>query len=70
MKWPYEVSSNPPLLSYFQMGVFHRVRVAEERMLRADKNFWPFHGEFISSNPRGFGYWVWKSYLINKTEPR
>ncbi len=50
-----------------QMGVFHRVRVADERVLRADENFWRLHGEFIASNPRGFGYWVWKSFLINRT---
>lgn len=27
--------------------------------------FWRQHSEFILSNPRGFGYWIWKPYLIN-----
>ncbi len=32
-----------------------------------DKQFWKAHGEFIKNNPRGFGYWIWKPYLIKKT---
>jgi hypothetical protein len=35
--------------------------------LRNDSNFWPKHSEFIASNPRGYGYWLWKPYLIMKT---
>ena len=31
--------------------------------LRRDAGFWPFHGDFIEAHPRGFGYWVWKSWL-------
>jgi len=30
-------------------------------------DFWKHHGKFIESNPRGYGYWIWKSYLILKT---
>lgn len=25
------------------------------------------HGEFILNNKRGFGYWIWKSYIIDRT---
>ncbi len=32
-----------------------------------DKQFWKAHGNFIKNNPRGFGYWIWKPYLIKKT---
>ena len=32
-----------------------------------DKTFWEQHGEFIINNERGFGYWIWKPYLIMKT---
>jgi hypothetical protein len=35
--------------------------------LKNDKNFWEKHGNFIENNKRGYGYWVWKSYLIKKT---
>jgi hypothetical protein len=29
--------------------------------------FWKSHQDFIQNNPRGFGYWLWKPYLIKKT---
>ena len=29
--------------------------------------FWKQHSPFILSNPRGYGYWIWKPYLIQKT---
>ena len=25
------------------------------------------HADFIRSNPRGYGYWIWKPYVIQKT---
>lgn len=35
--------------------------------LRVDPDFWPEHGDFVDSHPRGYGYWIWKPYLILKT---
>jgi hypothetical protein len=35
--------------------------------LKNDKYFWEKHGDFIEKNKRGYGYWIWKSYLIKKT---
>ena len=35
--------------------------------LKADPEFWPKHSDFIEKNPRGYGYWLWKPYLIKKT---
>lgn len=35
--------------------------------LKKDKDFWDRHGKFIENNKRGYGYWIWKSYLIDKT---
>ena len=35
--------------------------------LKNDPIFWNKHGEFIESNPRGYGYWLWKPYIIHKT---
>ena len=34
--------------------------------LQQDKLFWNKHHSFISKNPRGFGFWLWKSYIIKK----
>ena len=31
------------------------------------KDFWNIHNEFISSNSIGYGYWIWKPYIILKT---
>jgi hypothetical protein len=57
-----------------------RIRLAKEadklkifNFIRAytPKDFGPDfkkqHGSFIKENKRGFGYFIWKSYLINKT---
>lgn len=35
--------------------------------LKKDVDFWNMHGEFISKNERGYGYWLWKPFIIKKT---
>ena len=35
--------------------------------LKKDTVFWKQHGKFLENNKRGYGYWLWKSYLIKKT---
>ena len=37
-----------------------------EMDLKQDEYFWNKHGNFIENNQRGYGYWIWKSYLIKK----
>ena len=37
-----------------------------EKELQQDE-FWTLHGSFIHNNPRGYGHWIWKPYLIYKT---
>lgn len=34
--------------------------------LKNDAEFWSTHGYFVSTNKRGYGYWLWKSYLLKK----
>jgi hypothetical protein len=34
--------------------------------LKSDNDFWSKHGEFIENNKRGYGYWIWKPFLIQK----
>ena len=34
--------------------------------LKTDEDFWSKHGSFLQSNRRGYGYWLWKSYLVKK----
>ena len=35
--------------------------------LKNDSEFWNKHSNFILKNKKGFGYWLWKPYIIKKT---
>lgn len=47
-------------------GIFDEILCYTESDLQKDKDFWDKHGNFISNNKRGYGYWIWKPYLIHK----
>jgi len=47
--------------------LFTEVKGYTEQNLKMDTSFWEKHGKFIEANPRGYGYWIWKPYLIKKT---
>jgi len=46
---------------------FNTILCYTETDLKNDIDFWPLHEQFIQNNKRGYGYWLWKSYLIKKT---
>jgi hypothetical protein len=46
------------------MNVFSSVTTLNDDNLKEHTQFWAKHGDFILSNPRGYGYWVWKPYVI------
>lgn len=48
------------------LGIFEHIYGLKEDDLKKDKEFWSKHGNYLVSNSRGFGYWIWKPYLINK----
>lgn len=48
------------------MEYFTDIRGFTDADLKADPDFWQQHGKFIESNRRGYGYWLWKPYLIKK----
>jgi hypothetical protein len=48
-------------------GYFDKIILYTESDLQNDKGFWNKHSLFISENKRGYGYWIWKSYIIKKT---
>ena len=50
-----------------QLGAFSSITGLTDKDLKADTEFWFKHGAFIKRNPRGFGYWIWKPYIIWKT---
>lgn len=50
-----------------ELRMFDRLIGYTEEDLKRDKTFWKRHHTFIQRNKRGYGYWVWKPYLILKT---
>lgn len=50
----------------FQFGMFNYIYGFTEHELVKDKEWWEKHSSFILANKRGFGYWIWKCYLIKK----
>jgi hypothetical protein len=46
-------------------GYFEEVRALGEGDL--GEGFWSRHADFVRGNPPGFGYWLWKPYVILKT---
>jgi hypothetical protein len=39
----------------------------DENLKNIFPEFWSAHGNFINNNNRGYGYWIWKSFLVLKT---
>ena len=46
-------------------GFFDKIYLYDEHKL--DKTFRKAHKQYFRENPRGYGYWIWKPYLILKT---
>ena len=49
------------------INLFDKLIGYTDKDLKEDPEFWPKHGKFIVKNRRGYGYWLWKPYLIKKT---
>jgi hypothetical protein len=47
--------------------LFNEIILYTDTYLKNDIIFWNKHGTFINQNKRGYGYWLWKSYIIKKT---
>ena len=47
--------------------LFDELILYTDHYLKSDTSFWNKHGEFIENNKRGYGYWIWKPYIIKKT---
>ena len=47
--------------------LFDSVTLFTEEDLKTDIQFWNSHSDFIKSCSKGFGYWIWKPYIILKT---
>ena len=51
---------------YSRTGFFDKVVKFTDSDLKNDTEFWEKHGAFIESHKRGYGYWIWKPYLMKK----
>lgn len=49
------------------INVFDTVIAYTDEYLKNDSEFWNKHHNFIANNSRGYGYWIWKPYVILKT---
>lgn len=49
-----------------ELEYFDEINNYIDNDLKQDYNFWQQHGVFIENNCRGYGYWIWKSYLIKQ----
>lgn len=49
------------------LNIFDEIKLYTSNDLINDTTFWKQHEDFILNNKRGFGYWIWKPYLIKKT---
>lgn len=45
-------------------GCFSQIHALSAKDLPAD--FLHRHGKFVRENPKGFGYWLWKPYLLER----
>jgi hypothetical protein len=50
-----------------EIGLFDKIVSYTDIDLKNDPEFWGKHKEFVENNKRGYGYWIWKPYLIKKT---
>lgn len=49
------------------MNIFRGIYKYTDKELMEDNDFWMKHGNFVLNNSRGYGYWLWKPYIIMKT---
>jgi len=49
------------------VSLFNKVIVFTDESIKGSKEFWDLHGEFVEKNKRGYGYWLWKPYIIKRT---
>jgi hypothetical protein len=49
------------------LNIFKEHILYTSEHLKTYNDFWKNHGDFITKNKRGYGYWIWKPYLVKKT---
>jgi hypothetical protein len=63
----YHDASNRLQKQANEIELFDNIIGYTDEDLKNDNIFWEKHSNFITNNKRGYGYWIWKSYIIKKT---
>lgn len=63
----YIEASNRLINQVKNTNLFDNIISYTDEYLKNDNDFWNKHSNFIENNNRGYGYWLWKPYLIKKT---
>ena len=50
-----------------ELNLFTQTILYTQDDLKKNVDFWDTHNNFINNNKRGYGYWLWKPFLIKKT---
>lgn len=62
----YIDAANRLLKQVNDLNLFDKTMAFTSEYLKNDKDFWNIHKNFIEKNKRGYGYWLWKPYIIKK----
>tara|TARA_B110000967_G_scaffold203765_1_gene245006 strand:- start:6919 stop:11559 length:4641 start_codon:yes stop_codon:yes gene_type:complete len=49
-----------------QFNLFTEIIGLKDDYLKNNTQFWDKHATFIDNNPVGYGYWLWKPYIVKK----
>lgn len=63
----YEDAAERIIQQAARLQIFDDIIKYTEQDLQNDKEFWSKHGDFIGNNKRGYGYWIWKPYIVKRT---
>ena len=63
----YIVAGNRLCNQIYKLEIFDKIIFYTDTDLQKDDEFWGKNKEFIENNKRGYGYWLWKPYIIKKT---
>ena len=47
-------------------NIFNNIVGLKDDYLKNDPEFWGLHNNFLKNNSRGYGYWLWKPYIVKK----
>ena len=63
----YYIALNRIIKEVETLKIFNNIIQYTDIDLKKDSNFWNKNWSFIENNKRGYGYWVWKPYIILQT---